>query len=186
LAVYRDGTIEAYDEQDRRIELSAIEKAIGVDFLADIAKPLSRRELYTKRWGYEEEEGGGWRYKIRGREYTFGGEDKSTYPILSHRYSSDVHRAEKLEQIPSRAPSFTRIVEELQEDGVKWKEFWQLKVPPNVPERWSLAASGLQAVGELGDLVVIVESKVGVGRASAGYLYQVQYFLVRFGRNFQR
>jgi len=45
LAVYRDGTIEAYNEQDNQIELSTIEKAIGVDFLADIAKPVTKQEL---------------------------------------------------------------------------------------------------------------------------------------------
>jgi len=45
LAVYRDGKTEAYNEQDRRIELSAIEKAIGVDFLAGVAKPATEEEL---------------------------------------------------------------------------------------------------------------------------------------------
>jgi len=45
LAVYKNGKIEAYNEQDKRIKLSTIEKALGVDFLASVAKPATKQEL---------------------------------------------------------------------------------------------------------------------------------------------
>jgi len=152
----------SYDEDE---VLLRVEKKSSVkEAFEDTFQPLSNDEYY-KRLGAVKNPDGSWDI---GKGQSIPRKPLPRFPILSRSYAHNIFNVELLSEIPGRAKSFKYVVNLLEDDGVKWIEFSRLKMFPPLEYKVN---TGIQAVGSYGDnLMIILETKVGVGSASFGYL----------------
>lgn len=111
---------------------------------------------------------------------------------LSVCYDESVVVIEKLQDLPPTAKAFINMRDVLGQRGVKWTSYCRvqskkyaqgraavkgkqgddLQIKPGMFAHIGKVVSGLQATGNYRGQPVIIETKVGVSKASSGYLYQ--------------
>lgn len=93
---------------------------------------------------------------------------------LSFRYDNTVKVTEQLDDLPPNAKSFVNMRDVLAKQGVEWTSYARVQSRKLAGKGMSGAyvVSGLQATGNYKGQPVIIETKVGVRKNAAGYLYQ--------------
>jgi hypothetical protein len=129
--------------------------------LDSLFKPASKDEVLA-RLGIKRILGTN-NYEYKGMEFS------SKSPILSHRYNYNVFSS-PIKELPTVAKASREVIRILEQRGVKWIRFLTLKLLFPRQSSSAVIKSGLQSIGIIENLVVIFESKVGVGSGSAGYL----------------
>jgi len=93
-------------------------------------------------------------------------------PIFSYKYDSGIE-SQEISEVPPRAKSILKAIDELEKRGVKWQVFHRLTIPQSRKGMGKVDA-GYRIIGTYKNkYVVIIESKVGMSPNAAGYIYSV-------------